>query len=57
MADLTDELLKIIVEGSGRAYSHEAKAMAKEIIRRRAEAKDAVLSATQPIVWNPGFPP
>lgn len=33
---LTDELLKHIADGSGRTYPHEGKAMAEELIKRRA---------------------
>jgi len=38
MTDLTDDLLKHLAEGSGRCYPHEGKAMAQELIRRRAAA-------------------
>lgn len=36
---ITDELLKRILEGSGRVYAHEAKAMAAELLAWRAKAK------------------
>ena len=42
MAALSDDLLKRIVEGSGRVYTHEAKAMAREIIEWRQKAKNTV---------------
>lgn len=51
-ADLTDELLKRIVEGSGRVYTHEAKAMAAEIIRRRQAEKPV----SPPTGYAPGQP-
>lgn len=43
---LTDELLKRIVEGSGRVYTHEAKSMAEEILERRRQAQKAVSAQT-----------
>lgn len=36
---ITDELLKRIVEGSGRVYAHEAKAMAAELLKYREAAR------------------
>jgi hypothetical protein len=39
---LSDELLKQIATTSGRVYAYEGKAMAEELIERRAnEAEDA----------------
>lgn len=46
MSDLTDDLLKRIIEGSGRVYTHEAKAMAAEIVRWREAAKKAAQTNT-----------
>jgi hypothetical protein len=53
MSRLDDALLKKIAEGSGRCYPHEGKAMAEELIARRAA--EAKLTATQPIP-HPGLP-
>lgn len=43
MTPLTDELLVRIRDGSGRVYSHEAKAMAAELLVFR-EARNKALS-------------
>jgi hypothetical protein len=48
-APLDDELLKKIANGSGRTYPHEGKAMAEELIKRRAAEK---LEKTQPFYGN-----
>lgn len=47
MADLTTELLTRIATGNGHVYRHEAKYMALEILRRRAEEQSAKQSANQ----------
>ena len=50
MTRLEDDLLAKIANGSGRTYPHEGKAMALELMERRAKEKlDAKLTATQPI--------
>jgi hypothetical protein len=57
-APLDDELLKKIATGSGRTYPHEGKAMAEELIKRRAVEAAAKLGSTQPIPypWLGGGP-
>lgn len=52
MADrVSDEVLKQIAEGSGRTYPHEGKAMARELIERRAAKPEPPL-VTQPEWWG-----
>ena len=59
-ADLSQELIKQIAEGSGRCYNYEGKRMAQEILRRRAaeEAAAKAAAATQaaPTLYPPTFP-
>lgn len=54
-ADLTEELLVRIRDGSGRVYTHEAKAMAAEILRRR-QAEKPVSAPTGYAPGQPHFP-
>jgi hypothetical protein len=60
MAALSDELLKRIIEGSGRVYAHEAKAMAAEIVQWRERAKKAAQTSASTSagsgMWTPGMP-
>lgn len=44
MTALSDDLLKRIAEGSGHVYAHEGKAMARELIERRAREREATSS-------------
>lgn len=55
MSRITDDVLLAILK-TKRAYSHEVKQMAQELIERRAA--EARLAATQPIPrpGNPGLP-
>jgi len=41
MTPVTDSLLQLLAKGTGRAYPHESKAMALELIELRAKAKAA----------------
>jgi hypothetical protein len=52
MTPLSDELLKRIVEGSGRVYTHEAKSMAHELIERRAKDKPQQPLPTPPTPYS-----
>jgi hypothetical protein len=55
MTTLDDELLKKIATGSGRTYPHEGKAMAEELIRRRAAEKAAATPPPTPTGYG-GMP-
>lgn len=49
MTDLSEMLLKTIAAGGFRVYSHEARAMAIEILRWREAAKNAASPRPLPL--------
>lgn len=45
---LPDRVLRSIAEGTGRAYPHEGRSMATEILMWRERAKDAAAAPKAP---------